>query len=108
MFVDIFPTIDIPVVSVVWSYNGLSAEDMERRVILLSERAYSTTVSGISRMESSSIPSIGLVKIYFEPGTDIGGAIAQISSVNAAIIKIMPPGIGPASWISTAWPMRAR
>lgn len=97
MFVDIFPTIDIPVVSVVWSYTGLSAEDMERRVILLSERAYSTTVSGISRMESSSIPSIGLIKIYFEPGTDIGGAIAQISSVNAAIIKIMPPGIGSPS-----------
>ncbi|MBS1902518.1 MAG: efflux RND transporter permease subunit [Bacteroidetes bacterium] len=94
MLVDIFPTIDIPVVSVVWNYNGLSAEDMERRVILLSERAYSTTVSGITRIESSSIPSIGLLKIYFEPGSDIGGAIAQISSVNAAIIKIMPPGIG--------------
>src|SRR5437868_2599052 len=97
MLVDIFPTIDIPVVSVVWSFPGLSAEDMERRVVLLSERAYSTTVSGISRMESSSIPGIGLLKIYFESGTDIGGAIAQISSVNAAIIKIMPPGIGSPS-----------
>ncbi len=94
MLVDIFPTIDIPVVAVVWSYNGLSAEDMERRVVLLSERAYSTTVSGISRIESSSIPSIGNLKIYFEPGTDIGGAMAQISAVNAGVIKSMPPGIG--------------
>lgn len=94
MLVDVFPTIDIPVVSVVWNYTGLSAEDMERRVVLLSERAYSTTVSGISRMESSSIPGIGLMKIYFEPGTDIGGAIAQISSVNSAILRIMPTGMG--------------
>ncbi len=94
MMVDIFPTIDIPVVSVVWSYNGLSAEDMERRVVLLSERAYSTTVSGISRIESSSIPSIGILKIYFENGTDIGGAISQIAAVNAGVIKSMPPGIG--------------
>lgn len=94
MLIDIFPTIDIPVVSVVWSYNGLSAEDMERRVVLLSERAYSTTVSGISRIESSSIPSIGILKIYFENGTDIGSAMSQIASVNAGIIKSMPPGIG--------------
>src|SRR5579872_2190810 len=97
MAVDIFPTIDIPVVSVVWSYTGLSSEDMERRVVLLSERAYSTTVSGISRMESSSIPGIGLIKVYFEPGTDIGGAISQIAAVNAGVIKAMPPGIGSPS-----------
>ncbi|MEP7234575.1 MAG: efflux RND transporter permease subunit, partial [Ignavibacteriota bacterium] len=95
MLVDIFPAIDIPVVSVVWNYNGLSAEDMERRVTLLSERAYSTTVSGISRMESSSIPGVGLLRIYFEPGADIGAAIAQISAVNSAVVGIMPPGIRP-------------
>src|SRR6266851_1254837 len=83
MVVDIFPAIDIPVVVVVWSYPGLPAEDMERRVVLISERAYSTTVNGIERIESQSIPGIGMLKIYFQPGTDIGGAIAQISSVNA-------------------------
>ncbi len=99
MLVDIFPVIDIPVVSVVWSYNGLSAEDMERRVVLLSERAYSTTVNGISHIESSSIPSIGLLKIYFEPGTDIGSAIAQISAVSNGVIGIMPPGMRPPSII---------
>ncbi|MEI8134007.1 MAG: efflux RND transporter permease subunit [bacterium] len=94
MLVDIFPTIDIPVVSVVWNYNGLSAEDMERRVVLLSERAYSTTVSGITKIESSSIPSIGLLRIYFEQGTDIGSAMAQIAAVNQGVLKSMPPGIG--------------
>ena len=56
MIVDIFPVIDIPVVIVVWNYPGLSPEDMERRVVLISERAYSTTVNGIQRIESQSIP----------------------------------------------------
>ena len=81
MVVDIFPAIDIPVVVVVWNYPGLSAEDMERRVVLISERAFSTTVNGIERIESQSIPGIGMLKIYFQPGADIGAAIAQISSV---------------------------
>src|ERR1700749_786447 len=65
---DIFPTIDIPVVIVVWNYPGLPAEDMERRVNLLSERAYSTTVNGISRIESQAIVGIGIIKVYFEQG----------------------------------------
>src|SRR5207245_11353556 len=86
MVVDIFPAIDIPVVAVVWSYPGLSAEDMERRVVLISERAYSTTVNGIERVESQSIPGIGMLKIYFQPGSEIGAAIAQISSVSSTIL----------------------
>src|SRR5258708_7054770 len=93
MIVDIFPVIDIPVVLVAWSYPGLSTEDMERRVVVISERAYSTTVNGIERIESQSIPGIGMLKIYFQPGTDIGGAIAQISSVNASVLRILPPGM---------------
>ena len=80
MPVDIFPTIDIPVVAVVWNYNGFSAQDMESRIVLLSERNLSATVNGISKIESESIPGIGLVKIYFQPGIDIGNAIAQITS----------------------------
>ena len=95
MVVDIFPTIDIPVVGVVWSYPGLSAEDMERRVVLISERAFSTTVNGIERIESDSIPGIGLLRVYFQPGTDIGAAIAQISSVSNTILRITPPGMTP-------------
>ena len=95
MIVDIFPVIDIPVVLVAWNYNGLTTEDMERRVVFISERAYSTTVNGISRIESQSIPSIGLLRVYFQPGTDIGGAIAQITSVNNSILRIAPPGMQP-------------
>src|SRR5579864_9401182 len=95
MVVDIFPVINIPVVIVVWNYPGLSAEDMERRVVLISERAYSTTVNGISRIESESIPGIGVLRVYFEPNTDIGAAIAQIASVSNTILRITPPGMTP-------------
>jgi multidrug efflux pump subunit AcrB len=93
--VDIFPTIDIPVVAVVWSYDGLAAEDMERRVVLIAERAYSTSVNGIERIESNSIPGIGIMHIYFQPGTDIGAAIAQISSMSSTLLRIAPPGTPP-------------
>ena len=95
MVIDIFPVIDIPVVAVAWNYPGLSPEDMERRVVLISERAYSTTVNGISRIESQSIPGIGLLKIYFQPGTEIGAAISQISSVSNTLLRITPPGMQP-------------
>jgi multidrug efflux pump subunit AcrB len=95
MIVDIFPVIDIPVVMVVWNYPGLSAEDMERRVVLVTERSYSTTVNGIEKMESQSIPSTGLIKVYFQPGTDIGGALAQIAAVNDTVLRIVPPGMTP-------------
>jgi multidrug efflux pump subunit AcrB len=95
MIVDIFPTIDIPVVYVAWSFNGLNAEDMERRVVLVAERAYSTTVNGIDHIESLSIPGQGILKIYFQPGSDIGGAIAQISAQSNAVLRIAPPGMSP-------------
>src|SRR5450432_57447 len=95
MIVDIFPVIDIPVVLVACNYPGLTTEDMERRVVFISERAYSTTVNGISRIESQSIPGIGILKVYFQPGTEIGAAIAQISAVSSTILRIAPPGITP-------------
>src|SRR5258707_4304424 len=79
MIVDIFPSIDIPVVYVAWSYSGMSAEDMERRVVLVSERAYSTTVNGIDHIESLSIPGQGILKIYFQVGSDIGCARSHMS-----------------------------
>jgi multidrug efflux pump subunit AcrB len=93
MIADIFPTIDIPVVMVVWNYPGLSAQNMERRVVLISERAYSTTVNGIEHIESESIPGIGLMKIYFQPGSEVGAAISQLSSVSQTILRIFPPGM---------------
>src|SRR5438128_12522245 len=99
MKTDILPAIDIPVVIVVWNYPGLSAEDMERRVVFISERAFSTTVSGITRIDSQSMSGLGILKVYFEPGSDIGGAIAQIVSVSLTASRIMPPGITPPSII---------
>src|SRR5882757_4658714 len=82
MMVDIFPVIDIPVVVVIWSYPGLSAEDVEKRVTLVNERGISTTVNGVERIESQSIPGIGVLKVFFQQGTDIGAAIAQMTSVS--------------------------
>src|SRR5580704_6423288 len=79
MNVDIFPEINLPVVLVVWNYPGLSSFDVERRIVFISERAYSTTVNGIEHIESESINGIGLLRVYFQPGSDIGAAVAQIN-----------------------------
>ena len=95
MLIDIFPAIDIPVVGMVWSYPGLSAENVEKRVTLYSERSITTSVNGVSRIESTSTPGIGLVKIYFQDGVDIGAAIAQISASSASALRSMPPGMQP-------------
>ena len=95
MILDIFPSIDIPVVNVVWNYPGLSAVDMEERIVLISERAYSTTVNGISRIESESINGTGLIKVYFHQGESIAAAIAQISAVSETLLRIFPPGTMP-------------
>ncbi|MHB1286059.1 MAG: efflux RND transporter permease subunit [Leptospirales bacterium] len=95
MILDIFPSIDIPVVNVVWNYPGLSAIDMEERIVLISERAYSTTVNGISRIESESINGTGLIKVYFHQGESIAAAIAQISAVSETLLRIFPPGTMP-------------
>ena len=62
---------------------------------MISERAYSTTVNGISRIESQSIPGIGILKVYFQPGTDVGASIAQVNAVNSTVLHIAPPGMSP-------------
>ncbi|HKV55911.1 MAG TPA: efflux RND transporter permease subunit [Candidatus Binataceae bacterium] len=93
MNADIFPAIDMPVVIVVWNYPGLSAIDMERRVVIISERASGSTVNDIEHMESESIAGAGLIRIYFHPGTITAGGIAQLSSLSQSILSIFPPGI---------------
>src|SRR5271156_3914323 len=100
MNVDIFPSIDLPVVLVVWNYPGLSSFDVERRIVFISERAYSTTVNGIEHIESESINGIGLLRVYFQPGSDIGAAIAQINAVSETILSNLPRGIEPPQIIS--------
>jgi len=100
MNVDIFPAINLPVVMVVWNYPGLSAFDVERRMVFISERAYSTTVNGIEHIESESINGLGILKVYFQPGTDLGAAIAQIDAVSETILTILPRGTEPPQIIS--------
>ncbi len=100
MNVDIFPAINLPVVMVVWSYPGLNAIDTERRLVIISERAYSTTVDGIEHMESESMLGIGIIKVYFQPGIDIGAAIAQINAVSETILRQAPNGTTPPNIIS--------
>lgn len=95
MLIDIFPAIDIPVVGIVWNYPGLSAQDMERRVTLYSERGITTTVNGISKIESNSLPGIGTIRVFFQPGADIGAAIGQISATSSTSLRQMPPGMQP-------------
>ena len=92
---DIFPDIKIPVIAVVWTYRGLPPEDMSGRVIYYYERQLSTTVNDIEHVESQSLPGIGIVKIFFQPGVDIRTATAQVTSMSQTVLKQMPPGITP-------------
>src|ERR1700720_4662697 len=92
---DIFPIINIPVVSVIWQYTGLTPEEMEQRVATYSEYAYSANVSDIRNMESQSLEGITVEKIFFQPNVNIDLAIAQIDSGSNAIRALMPPGIEP-------------
>jgi multidrug efflux pump subunit AcrB len=100
MNVDIFPAINLPVVMEVWNYPGLSALQMERRMVWISERGASTTVNGIEHIDSESMNGLGILKIFFYPGSDIGGAIAQITSVSETILSQLPRGTVPPQIIS--------
>ncbi len=92
---DIFPGIRVPVVAVVWTYNGLMPQDMSGRVIYYYERALTTTVNNIEHIESQSLYGRGIVKIFFQPGTDVAAAQAQITSISQTVLKQMPAGITP-------------
>ena len=92
---DIFPNIGIPVVAAVWTYNGLTPEDMSGRVVYYYERSLTTTVGNIEHIESESLYGRGIVKIYFQPGTDVAAAQAQVTAVSQTVLKQMPAGITP-------------
>jgi multidrug efflux pump subunit AcrB len=92
---DIFPSINIPVVSVVWQYTGLSARDIEQRLIFTHERALTTTVNNIQHIESTSYDGNGVIKIFFQPGVSPDAAVAQVTAVSQTILKQMPPGTTP-------------
>jgi multidrug efflux pump subunit AcrB len=92
---DIFPNIDIPVVSVIWAYTGLPPQEMERRFVTISERAMNTTVNDIEHQESQSYPGIGVIKVFFQPNVKIEQAVAQVTAISQTLLKIFPPGATP-------------
>src|ERR1700759_3357474 len=93
--VDIFPNIDIPVVSIIWQYQGLSAEDMANRIVTITERALTTTVDNIDHIESNSLYGVAVVKLYFQPQVNISMASAQVTAVSQTQLRQLPAGTTP-------------
>ncbi len=89
---DVFPEIDIPVISIIWQYNGLPPEEMERRMSTVYERALTTTVNDIEHVESQITSGLSIIKVYFQPGAQIESAVAQAAAVSQAVMRGMPPG----------------
>jgi multidrug efflux pump subunit AcrB len=92
---DIFPNIDIPVVTVVWAYTGLSAQEMSTRIVFNSERGMTTTVNDIEHIESQSLNGIAVIKIFFQPHVNIGSAVAEVSAISQVQLRSLPPGTTP-------------
>jgi len=92
---DVFPEINIPVVSIVWNYTGLSSEDMGNRITSVTERALTTLVDDIEHIESQSLNGIAVVKVFFQPHADINKAIAQVTAISQTQLRQLPPGTTP-------------
>ncbi|MGA2906922.1 MAG: efflux RND transporter permease subunit [Terracidiphilus sp.] len=92
---DIFPNIDIPVVTVVWNFSGLSADQIANRIVTNAERGMTTTVNDIDHIESQSLVGVGIIKIFFHPQVNIGQAVAQVTSISQVQLRSLPPGTTP-------------
>ncbi len=92
---DIFPDIDIPVVGVVWAYNGLSPEQMADRIDSVFERAVTTTVDNVEHIETQAVTGVSVTKIYFHPGTDVEAGVAQVTAISQTMLRNFPPGTLP-------------
>ncbi len=93
--VDIFPSINIPVISVIWQYAGLNAQEIEQRILYNHERSLSATVNDIEHIESNSYNGVGIIKVFLQPGASVDGGVAQITAVAQTILRLMPPGQTP-------------
>ncbi len=93
--VDIFPNINIPVVSVIWNYTGLSPQNMANRIVSPTERAMTTTVNGIDHLESTSLNGVAVVKVFFQPNVQIATAVAQVTAISQTQLRLLPPGTTP-------------
>ena len=92
---DIFPDIDIPVVSVIWNYGGLPPQEMEQRITTGYERVLTTTVNDIEHVESQTLSGIAVIKIFFQPGASIDAAVAQVTAISQTWVRQLPPGATP-------------
>jgi multidrug efflux pump subunit AcrB len=92
---DIFPSIDIPVVSIIWQYTGLDAQEIEQRIVYNHERSLSATVNDIEHIESTSYNGVGIIKVFLQPGASVDAGVAQITAVAQTILRQMPPGQTP-------------
>ena len=92
---DIFPDIDIPVASMIWQYPGMSPDEIEKRILISSERAITTTVNDVEHIEGTAMTGYGLIRVYFHPTVKIDLAIAQLSAIGNSITRVLPPGIFP-------------
>ncbi len=92
---DIFPNIKLPVISVVWTYNGLPPDEMSDRVITYFERQMTSSVNDIEHIESQSLPGVGVIKVFFQPDVNVNAALAQVTAVSQTVLKRLPPGITP-------------
>ena len=99
MPVDIFPYIDIPVVSIVWSYTGLPPQEMEKRMVLIFERSMTTTVNDIEHIESQSYSGVSVTRVYFQPNAKVEVALSQVTAIAQTLLRIFPPGTTPPSII---------
>ena len=95
MPVDVLPDIDIPVISVVWTYAGLAPEEMANRIVSNSERGLTITVNDIEHIESQSLNGIGVIKIFFQPAANIQTALAQTTAMSQTTLRTLPPGTTP-------------
>src|SRR5437764_3021604 len=92
---DIFPNIDIPVVSVIWSYAGVAPEEMEKRFVTACERAMTTTVNDIEHIESQSYNGVSVIKVFFHEGAKVEARVPQITSICQTLLRTMPPATTP-------------
>src|ERR1700739_2374669 len=95
MSTDIFPNIDIPIVSVVWQYSGMPADEIETRIVYLNKRVLTASVNDIEHIESQSLDGVGVIRIYFRPGANVAEAETQVTATCQTLLKLMPPGITP-------------
>ncbi|MBN9523440.1 efflux RND transporter permease subunit [bacterium] len=95
MATDVFPEADVPVVTIVWQYSGMPPDEVESRLVLVTERVLTTAVNDIEHVESQSLTGVGVIRVYFQPGARIEAAVAQVTATCQTLLKVMPPGITP-------------